>query len=82
LSASMTVLVRIQDESGRETRRCDARCHRSDPLKPSHCCCLGMLKGCERDGRSALDVDPTYLALVRETITLNPGEHVQMRIGA
>jgi hypothetical protein len=78
----MTVLIRIMDENGRTVRRCDARCHRSDPLKPSRCCCCGMLKGCERDGRSALDVDPDYLSFVRATITLYRGEHVQMRIGA
>jgi hypothetical protein len=74
----MTVLIRVLDEYGRETRRCDARCHRSDPLKPSKCCCAGLLKGCERDGESALDVDPAYLNLVRETVKLHRGEHIQM----
>lgn len=78
----MTTLIRILDERGRETRRCDARCHRSDPDKPSHCCCGGMLKGCELGGRSSLEVKPEFLAFVRETVTLYPGEHVQLRIGA
>lgn len=78
----MTVLIRILNEYGVETRRCDARCHRADPLKPSRCLCGGMLRGCERDGRSVDEIDSKYLALVFETVKLNPGEHVQMRIGA
>ena len=75
----MTVLIRILDERGKETRRCDARCHMADPLKPSRCCCGGLLRGCERDGGLP---SPDYLAIVRETVTLRPGEHVQLRIGA
>lgn len=76
----MTTLIVIRDETGRITRRCDARCHRSDPLKPSSCLCSGMLKGIERGGLSALDVPPFVLQMVLETIRLEPGEHVQMRI--
>jgi hypothetical protein len=76
----MTTLITIRDESGHITRRCDARCHRSDPLKPSQCCCNGMLKGIERDGHSALNVTPVVLQIAQETIRLKPGETVQMRI--
>jgi hypothetical protein len=78
----VTVLIRVCDESGRETRRCDGRCHRADPLKPSRCICGGLLRGCERDGETALDVAPEFLAVVRESIKLKPGESVQLRIGA
>ena len=78
----MTTLIRVFNESGRETRRCDARCHRGDPDKPSHCICEGWLKGCELGGRSALDVKPEFLNLVRERAKLKPGESIQMRIGA
>lgn len=80
--SALTTLIRIVNDEGKVTRRCDARCHQADPLKPSHCCCAGLLKGCALGGRSALDVKPEFLAFVRETIPLNPGEHIQLRIGA
>jgi hypothetical protein len=75
----MTVLIRIFDETGTETRRCDGRCHRADPYKPSKCCCGGLLRGCEIEGA---EINWTYVEFVRETITLNRGEHVQMGIGS
>lgn len=80
----MTTLIRVFDESGRETRRCDARCHRADPSRAyeSRCLCEGWLRGVETGGRTALDVKPEFLNLVRERIKLKPGEHVHMRIGA
>jgi hypothetical protein len=76
----MTTLITIRDDNGKITRRCDARCHRSDPLKPSSCLCNGMLKGIERDGHLALDVPPMVIQIALETIRLKPGEHVQLRL--
>lgn len=79
----MTTLIRIFDENGRETRRCDARCHRADPFNgESRCCCGGRLRGLERLGFDPLEIDPDYLQLIRETVTLRRGESVQLRIGA
>jgi hypothetical protein len=82
----MTVLIRIEDESGRETRRCDARCHRADPsskaANKSRCCCGGILRGIERKGVDPLSLSDDYLNWVRMTVVLRPGEHVQMRFGA
>jgi hypothetical protein len=75
----MTVLIRIFDETGNETRRCDGRCHRADPRKPSQCCCEGMLRGCERDGAA---IDWNAVELVRATVTLHRGEHIQIGIGS
>lgn len=73
----MTVLIRILDESGHEVRRCDGRCHRAKPGGKSQCCCGGALRGVERE---EMVIDPRFVDYVRRTVTLNPGEHVQLAI--
>ena len=78
----MTTLIRVFDESGHETRRCDARCHRANPTGVGVCVCGGALRGIERRGIDPLSLDDDYLNWVRTTLVLRPGEHVELRIGA
>lgn len=82
----MATLIRVLDESGKETRRCDARCHRADPsskaANKSRCCCGGILRGIERKGIDPLSLNSEYLNWVRLTVKLREGEHVQLRFGA
>lgn len=75
------VLVEVMKD-GKRVRYCGARCHRADPVGKSHCCCGGLLRGCERDGERAAEVAPEFLAIVRESVRLKPGEYVQLRLGA
>jgi hypothetical protein len=80
----MTTLIRVLDESGRETRRCDAKCHRASfyRIESSRCICGGRFRGIERMGIDPLSIPAEELNLARTQIELKPGEHVQLRIGA
>jgi hypothetical protein len=77
------VLIEVYKD-GRRVRFCGARCHEADPAgrSKSKCVCGGNLRGIVRMGIAPLDVSPEYLAEIRERIVLEPGEYVQLRIGA
>lgn len=79
----MTTLIRVMDASGKEARRCDARCHRANPKSPhpSRCICGGLLRGIETPG-DMRRVDSDYLNWVRGQVSLKPGESVQLEIVA
>jgi hypothetical protein len=77
----MMVLIEVMRD-GRCVRRCDARCHRAAIGGKSRCCCGGVLRGIEREGIDPARVSPTFLNTVRKSVRLEPGEYIQLRIGA
>lgn len=77
----MTVLIEVYRD-GRRVRYCGARCHRADPNKRGRCCCGGVFRGIEREGIDPAGIPTEFLVTVRENVRLNPGEYIQLRVGA
>jgi hypothetical protein len=77
----MMVLIEVMRD-GKCIRRCDARCHRAAVGGKSRCCCGGVLRGIEREGINPAGISSEFLNALRENVRLEPGEYVQLRIGA
>lgn len=77
------VLIEVMRD-GRRVRYCGARCHNASRagMADSRCVCGGWLRGITEIGIRPEDVSPALLHVIRENVELQPGEYVQLRIGA
>lgn len=74
----MPTIIEVHTPGG-TSRRCDATCHDAKGGKCG-CICGGVFHGIGSDGAKALA--PEAINEVRESLALDAGEHVQLRIGA
>ncbi len=75
----MATIIEVHTPGG-TSRRCDSTCHDADKNGKCGCVCGGAFHGV--GSANALALSPEAINEVRESMALDAGEHVQLRIGA